>query len=223
MPCSTREPGALQGKPDQNLARAGAVPAAGQRHSGRGAGAARQGKLRQRIAALGVGPLGAGRQRPSTDPQVSPRGRRVPDGAGRSPRQPAGEARRARRVPSCSRKSWPSAAGWSCPASTSRSAPPPSTPSPTARWPSWPGAWPAIPTGRSRWKATPTASAPTAANRALSRRRAEAVRARLAERHGVDTRAWGAVGYGATRPRESNATIEGRARNRRVELVRDCS
>jgi outer membrane protein OmpA-like peptidoglycan-associated protein len=62
-----------------------------------------------------------------------------------------------------------------------------------------------------------------AANRTLSKRRAEAVRARLAERHRVDTRAWGAVGYGATRPRESNATIEGRARNRRVELVRDCS
>ena len=62
-----------------------------------------------------------------------------------------------------------------------------------------------------------------AANQTLSTRRAEAVRARLAERHGVDTRAWGAVGYGATRPRESNATIEGRARNRRVELVRDCS
>jgi outer membrane protein OmpA-like peptidoglycan-associated protein len=61
-----------------------------------------------------------------------------------------------------------------------------------------------------------------AANQALSTRRAEAVRARLAERHGVDTRAWGAVGYGATRPRESNAMIEGRARNRRVELVRDC-
>lgn len=61
-----------------------------------------------------------------------------------------------------------------------------------------------------------------AANRALSSRRAEAVRARLADRHGVNTRAWGAVGYGATRPRESNATIEGRARNRRVELVRDC-
>jgi outer membrane protein OmpA-like peptidoglycan-associated protein len=61
-----------------------------------------------------------------------------------------------------------------------------------------------------------------AANQALSRRRAEAVRARLAERHGLDTRAWGAVGYGATRPKESNETIEGRARNRRVELVRDC-
>jgi outer membrane protein OmpA-like peptidoglycan-associated protein len=62
-----------------------------------------------------------------------------------------------------------------------------------------------------------------AANRKLSERRAEAVRARLAQRHGVDTKSWGAVGYGATRPRESNATIEGRARNRRVELVRDCS
>jgi len=62
-----------------------------------------------------------------------------------------------------------------------------------------------------------------AANQTLSTRRAEAVRARLAERHRVDTRRWGAVGYGATRPRESNATIEGRARNRRVELVRDCS
>jgi len=62
-----------------------------------------------------------------------------------------------------------------------------------------------------------------AANRLLSQRRAEAVRARLAERHGLDTHMWGAVGYGATRPRESNATIEGRARNRRVELARDCS
>lgn len=61
-----------------------------------------------------------------------------------------------------------------------------------------------------------------AANQALSRRRAEAVRARLAEKQGVDTKAWGAAGYGATKPRESNATIEGRARNRRVELVRDC-
>lgn len=61
-----------------------------------------------------------------------------------------------------------------------------------------------------------------AANQKLSQRRAEAVRARLAERHGVDTRAWKAAGYGPTRPREPNTTIEGRARNRRVELVRDC-
>jgi outer membrane protein OmpA-like peptidoglycan-associated protein len=62
-----------------------------------------------------------------------------------------------------------------------------------------------------------------AANQALSRRRAEAVRARLTERHGLDTKSWGATGYGASRPKEPNATIEGRARNRRVELVRDCS
>lgn len=62
-----------------------------------------------------------------------------------------------------------------------------------------------------------------AANKVLSERRAEAVRARLARRHGVDTKSWGTVGYGARKPRESNATIEGRARNRRVELVRDCT
>jgi OOP family OmpA-OmpF porin len=62
-----------------------------------------------------------------------------------------------------------------------------------------------------------------AANQTLSERRAEAVRARLAQQHGVNARAWGAVGYGASKPRESNSTIEGRARNRRVELVRDCS
>ncbi len=80
--------------------------------------------------------------------------------------------------------------------------------------------------GHPAWKFTiegHTDSVGTAsANQALSQRRAEAVRARLAERHGLDTHAWGAVGYGATRPKESNATIEGRARNRRVELVRDC-
>ena len=62
-----------------------------------------------------------------------------------------------------------------------------------------------------------------AANQTLSLRRAEAVRARLEERHGLNTRGWKAAGYGASRPRESSATIEGRARNRRVELVRACS
>jgi outer membrane protein OmpA-like peptidoglycan-associated protein len=62
----------------------------------------------------------------------------------------------------------------------------------------------------------------TNANQKLSQQRAEAVRARLKDHHGVDTRAWNAAGYGPSRPRESNATIEGRARNRRVELVRDC-
>jgi outer membrane protein OmpA-like peptidoglycan-associated protein len=81
--------------------------------------------------------------------------------------------------------------------------------------------------GHSDWKVTVeghTDSVGTdAANQSLSERRAEAVRARLAQRHRVNTGTWGAVGYGATKPRESNATIEGRARNRRVELVRDCT
>jgi outer membrane protein OmpA-like peptidoglycan-associated protein len=62
----------------------------------------------------------------------------------------------------------------------------------------------------------------TIANQKLSQQRAEVVRARLKERHRVDTHAWSAVGYGPSRPRESNATIEGRARNRRVELAREC-
>jgi chemotaxis protein MotB len=31
------------------------------------------------------------------------------------------------------------------------------------------------------------------------------------------------IGFGESRPRETNDTIAGRARNRRVELVRDCS
>lgn len=62
----------------------------------------------------------------------------------------------------------------------------------------------------------------TEGNQALSRYRAEAVRARLAAKHGLNSGALTAVGYGASRPRESNSTIEGRARNRRVELVRAC-
>ncbi len=62
-----------------------------------------------------------------------------------------------------------------------------------------------------------------AANKALSERRMEAVRARLVGRHEVDPARLGVAGYGAARPREPNGTIEGRARNRRVELVRHCS
>ena len=58
-------------------------------------------------------------------------------------------------------------------------------------------------------------------NELLSERRAEAVRARLVAA-GISGPRLKAAGFGATRPRESNATIEGRARNRRVELVRDC-
>lgn len=59
-----------------------------------------------------------------------------------------------------------------------------------------------------------------AANRALSERRVEAVRARLMSGHQVDGARLKTAGYGSARPKESNGTIEGRARNRRVELVR---
>ena len=61
----------------------------------------------------------------------------------------------------------------------------------------------------------------SASNMALSERRANAVRARLTG-HGVAAARLRAAGYGPTRPRESNATIAGRARNRRVELLRPC-
>ena len=59
-------------------------------------------------------------------------------------------------------------------------------------------------------------------NQLLSERRAESVRGRLVAA-GIAAPRLTAAGYGATRPRESNGTIEGRARNRRVELVRDCN
>jgi outer membrane protein OmpA-like peptidoglycan-associated protein len=61
----------------------------------------------------------------------------------------------------------------------------------------------------------------SAANAALSERRANAVRARLTSQ-GVAASRLRAVGYGQTRPRESNATIAGRARYRRVVLLRPC-
>jgi outer membrane protein OmpA-like peptidoglycan-associated protein len=60
-----------------------------------------------------------------------------------------------------------------------------------------------------------------AANQALSLRRAESVRAALL-RSGVAPSRVRAAGFGASRPRESNATLEGRASNRRVELARPC-
>jgi len=62
-----------------------------------------------------------------------------------------------------------------------------------------------------------------ASNQALSERRAEAVRSALVTQHRVTPSRLTATGFGATRPRESNATLEGRARNRRVELVRRCA
>ncbi|MEX0317979.1 MAG: OmpA family protein [Ruegeria sp.] len=56
-------------------------------------------------------------------------------------------------------------------------------------------------------------------NIALSRRRAEAVRARLIEAHGVDGERIEARGVGYLAPRTSNSTAEGREANRRVEAV----
>jgi outer membrane protein OmpA-like peptidoglycan-associated protein len=60
-------------------------------------------------------------------------------------------------------------------------------------------------------------------NQALSERRAASVRERLVSGHRLDPARLASVGHGASRPREPNATIEGRARNRRVELVRACT
>lgn len=58
-----------------------------------------------------------------------------------------------------------------------------------------------------------------AANIALSKRRAEAVRARLIEQFGVTPSQLSAEGAGWLAPRASNLTPEGRAKNRRVEAV----
>jgi outer membrane protein OmpA-like peptidoglycan-associated protein len=62
-----------------------------------------------------------------------------------------------------------------------------------------------------------------AGNRTLSEQRVAAVRSWLVARHKVEGTRLKTVGFGSARPRETNASIEGRARNRRVELVRDCA
>ena len=53
----------------------------------------------------------------------------------------------------------------------------------------------------------------------LSARRAASVKAALVRDHGVDAARLSTMGFGSRRPIESNATLAGRARNRRVELV----
>ena len=58
-----------------------------------------------------------------------------------------------------------------------------------------------------------------AENLALSQSQAESVRNYLVE-HGVEASRLTARGYGETRPIESNSTSQGRAINRRIELVR---
>jgi outer membrane protein OmpA-like peptidoglycan-associated protein len=55
-------------------------------------------------------------------------------------------------------------------------------------------------------------------NTKLSQRRADAVRAYLIKQ-GIDAGRLEAVGFGEDQPKTTNATVEGRATNRRVEFV----
>ena len=57
-------------------------------------------------------------------------------------------------------------------------------------------------------------------NLELSKHRADAVVNALAANYGTDANRFAAAGFGASRPVDTNDTLEGRARNRRVELVR---
>ncbi len=61
---------------------------------------------------------------------------------------------------------------------------------------------------------------PAAFNQQLSEKRAEAVKAELVA-NGVDSNLIKTVGYGESKPIASNATREGRAQNRRVEIKVD--
>lgn len=58
------------------------------------------------------------------------------------------------------------------------------------------------------------------ANRALSQKRAAAVKAYLMESHGVEGERLEAAGLGDTKPAAPNTSAEGRQQNRRVELVK---
>lgn len=58
-----------------------------------------------------------------------------------------------------------------------------------------------------------------AGNVALSKRRAESVRKRLIDAHGIAPGQISAEGAGWLAPRASNLTVEGRMRNRRVEVM----
>lgn len=55
----------------------------------------------------------------------------------------------------------------------------------------------------------------------LSNRRAAAVKQALVTQYNIDPARLDPQGFGATQPKESNDTVAGRARNRRVELIRE--
>lgn len=61
-----------------------------------------------------------------------------------------------------------------------------------------------------------------AANKLLSERRAQAVRDAVIGQPGMSAARVTAAGFGPTKPIADNKTLEGRARNRRVVLVRKC-
>jgi len=58
-------------------------------------------------------------------------------------------------------------------------------------------------------------------NLQLSQRRAEAVKQALIREYAISTDRMTSEGFGASRPKATNDTVEGRALNRRVELVRE--
>jgi OOP family OmpA-OmpF porin len=60
-------------------------------------------------------------------------------------------------------------------------------------------------------------------NRALSRRRAFAVREYLLANMPISSDRLTAIGYGEDRPVASNETADGRERNRRIDVVLDIS
>ena len=74
------------------------------------------------------------------------------------------------------------------------------------------------------WKLTITGHTDSigglASNLELSRKRSARVRRALVEQFHIDDTRLTTSGYGAGQPKDVNTTVEGRARNRRVELVR---
>ncbi len=54
----------------------------------------------------------------------------------------------------------------------------------------------------------------------LAKRRAAAVKQALVEHYKIDEKRLHPAGFGASKPKDTNETLQGRALNRRVELVR---